>query len=68
MKGYVSPSVVSGLVRRRPETTVGAPMTVVTEIAKRKKCLRLFLMQNETIRTAFTFDENFNQFGFATAP
>jgi predicted nucleic acid-binding protein len=55
-------------VRRRPETTVEAPTTVVTEIAKRKKCLRLFLMQNETIRTAFTFDEHFNQFGFATAP
>jgi hypothetical protein len=51
MKGYVSPSVVSGLVRRRPETTVGAPMTVVTEIAKRKKCLRLFLIAGTCFQT-----------------
>jgi predicted nucleic acid-binding protein len=31
-------------------------------------CTSLALMQAETVRTAFTFDEHFAQFGFATVP
>ena len=31
-------------------------------------CTSFALMQSETVRTAFTFDQHFAQFGFATVP